>query len=597
MTKFDDSLDARKALTDQTLEQIESELLDDRRAIGPSELEAQRQVLVTHTLPERVGMPEGVLETKLQAPGASSQALTRQNAEQMAAAGSVSRNVEMMERLLEATETKLCLSEAHRQALVHETAAHVARVETLGKQLAQSDQKIQELDVQRRAFEDGASVLNARLAETEMKLRESEARGHALGERHTDQMSAAEANIQVLQEQLKQAQAKFRNSEAALAMSRELQSSQIDVFEGRLADAEAKYRDSEAEQKILGARYAEQVAMAEGLSRRHSAVEDRMNEAEIELQESDAQRTVLVIQNSQHLATIDDLSSVVTTVERRLEEAKMKCQDLEVGRRALLEQCDELSARNMALDARLEETVARFHASEGQRKTIGTQYAEQRTATDALRAEIEVLKELLKGVETKSEAQRQNFANSEHILSTRVGTLEQTLAENERKLEESEARRQALVARNEEGLAAMQGHSGTVRKLEERLEEIQKKLEDSEVQRRALVEQCDECSVRALEGRPADTNRRLQAALEVIEKLREQMREEQADIDTLKRIVIEERAKGLERDKRGLTLKGWISRWILSYYGEMSQGFPSALPVLLLAFVVMAPGVVYNVYC
>ena len=153
--------------------------------------------------------------------------------------------------------------------------------------------------------------------------------------------------------------------------------------------------------------------------------------------------------------------------------------------------------------------------------------------------------------------------------------------------------------RNEEGLAAMQGHYGTVRKLEERLEEIQKKLEDSEVQRRALVEPCDEWSVRnrALEGRLADTDRRLQVALEVIEKLREQMREKQADIDILKRIVIEERAKGLERDKRGLTLKGWISRWILSYYGEMSQGFPSALPVLLLVFVVMAPGVVYNVYC
>ena len=464
----------------------------------------------------------------------------------------VSHGVEMLEGVPEATETKLQapdqaltrqngktlqVSEAKQQAFVNETTEQAAQVETLGKQLAQRDQRIQELEAQRRALEESAAIANARLAEAETKLQECEAHTHTLGERHTDQMRATEASMQVLQEQLKGVETKFRDSEASLAMSREQQSSQVGALEGRLAEAETKYRDSDAERQVLEARLAEQVAVAESFSRKLPTVEDRLNETEIKLQESEAQRTVILMQNSQHLATIDDHSSAIKIVEGQLEEAKMKHEDLEAQRRALAEQCDEWSARHRALDASLQ-------SSEAQRQILGTQYAEQLSATDAHRSEIEVLKGFLKEAETKSEAQQEDFfkQNSEH--TARIGAMEETLAENERKLEEqmraaeaniqvlqeqlkgtetkfreseaslvisreqqssqvealegrladaeakyrdSEAERQVFGARFAEQVAVAEGLSTKLPAVEDRLNETEVKLQESEAQRTALV--------------------------------------------------------------------------------------------------------------
>ena len=493
---------------------------------------------------------------------------------------------------------------------------HCGAIKTVEGQLEEVKISHQDLEAQRRALVEQCDEWSARNKALDSSLQALEAQRQTLGMQYAEQLTttdALRAEIEVLKELLTGAEAKSEIQRQDFVGQNSERAARIGALEKTLAENQNKLEE-------LRALYAEQAAAAESLSRRLPAVEDHLKETEVKLQESEAQHTALVIQHSQHLAIIDDHSSAIKIVERQLKEAQADRQGLEAQRQALVEQCDDWSARTKALDARFVETDTSLQISETQRHTLETRYAEQLSATNALRSEIELLTRLLKEVETRSEAQRQDFVNSEHTCAARITALNQTLAENERKLQESVAERHALVAQIKDDLTAMPGHYRTVWELEKRLEETEQKLQNSEAQRRALLEQCDEWSfrTRALEGRLAGINEQqvqipkiksLEAAdwvqpsskedSQVIENLREQIRDKQADIDTLKQIVTEERAKVLERDKRELALKtGWISWWILSYCEEMSKlGLSVPHLELLLAFVVVALGVVYYVYC
>ena len=99
-------------------------------------------------------------------------------------------------------------------------------------------------------------------------------------------------------------------------------------------------------------------------------------------------------------------------------------------------------------------------------------------------------------------------------------------------------------------------------KLNEGFEETETKLDQRLVTGDTAGHRMDKEASRAriheLEVQMPDAIAKIQRSIEdaqLIENLREQMSERQGDIDMLKQILIEEQAKGQERNKRGLTLR------------------------------------------
>ena len=361
-------------------------------------------------------------------------------AEQAVVAESLSKRLPAVEDQLNETEIKLRESEAQRAALVMQNSQHLATIDDHSSVIKSVEGQLEEAkmkheDLGRTHVEkcDEWSAMNRAL---DASLQASEAQKQTLGMQYAEQLTTTDAlhsEIEVLKGLLNGAETKSEAQQDDFVRQTSEHGARIGALKETLAENERKLEE-------VKAMYAEQVVVAENLSTKLPAIEDRLNETEIKLQESEAQRTVLITQNSRHLAIIDDHSTTIKIVEGQLEEAKMKHQDLEAQRRTHVEKCDEWSARHRELDARFTETDASLQASEAQRHTLGMRYAEQLSATDALRAELEVLKDLLKEAGTKSEAQRQDFVDSEHTSAVRIGALEQTIAENERKLEEFGAR-------------------------------------------------------------------------------------------------------------------------------------------------------------